>query len=257
MGAVGGEAALDVRPVALGQLGRRALRRPPPAERGRYSSDGRSGRPELLRAGGERLREQRHRLGAGRPSGARPARPARGPRRPSESAAAAPARIRDSSALRWASAREYAARASARAGQIAATRLSRCARRADGAPFTSSRRSGRNTDSSGRAGAADRLSTGDAVHAQRLLHARLDAHLDQVRALVVLRGHGHARHLLPAPHQLAVVRGARRAARAAEVQRLQEVRLAGAVGAGDHGQARAERDLRLRVVAEVPEASRS
>jgi hypothetical protein len=68
--------------------------------------------------------------------------------------------MRATSAFRCASAREYAARVSARPGQSAATTWSRWARRAAGAPLTSSSRSGRNTLTSGRASAVARLSTG-------------------------------------------------------------------------------------------------
>ena len=70
-------------------------------------------------------------------------------------------------------------------------------------------------------------------------------------ATVARSAHGHARGLRAEAHQLALVARARRAARAAEVDRLEQVRLAGAVGAVHDRQALAERGLGARIGAEV------
>jgi hypothetical protein len=55
-------------------------------------------------------------------------------------------------------------------------------------------------------------------------------------------------------HDLALVRRPARVAGAAEVQALDEVRLARPVAAVDHGQAGAQLDVRGRVAAEVAQA---
>ena len=144
------------------------------------------------------------------------------------------------------------ARVSARAGQSAATSWSRCARRAAGAPLTSSSRSGRKTLTSGRASrpaeAVDRAAVD--AHALRPRPAR-----SRPRAVLAVLADAarapRAPRVAAAAHQLALVRGARRAGRAAEVERLEQVRLAGAVGPADHRQPVAELDLRPLVVAEV------
>ena len=61
----------------------------------------------------------------------------------------------------------------------------------------------------------------------------------------------HPRDRRAAANQLALVGGARRARGAAEVDRLEEIGLAGPVGPADHGQAGRQRDLGTLVVAEV------
>ena len=169
--AVTGEAALEVGVGALRELGRELLRR----------------RPRWTAAG----------------SAARPPRPGRAPRRPRRSARATsstPAARSSRSAMPWrasstsqagSEARDARARADAsRAARCAArapgcrrgacrrapatsaaTSWSRCARRSAGAPLTSSRRSGRNTVTSGRAGdvdqALDRCAVGDRAASAR------------------------------------------------------------------------------------------
>ena len=60
-----------------------------------------------------------------------------------------------------------------------------------------------------------------------------------------------ARGALAEADHLPLVRGPAGTAGAAEVQRLEQVRLTGAVGTGDHGQPRPERRLRALVAAEV------
>jgi len=64
-------------------------------------------------------------------------------------------------------------------------------------------------------------------------------------------------NLRPEADQLALVARARRTSGAAEVQGLQQVGLARAVGSGDHRQPRAERGLGGLVAAEVPHADLS
>ena len=68
------------------------------------------------------------------------------------------------------------------------------------------------------------------------------------------RAHDNARRAGAEANHLTLVRRAARTAGAAEVQRLEQVRLAGAVGPGDHGQALAELDLGMFVAAEVAQA---
>ena len=78
-----------------------------------------------------------------------------------------------------------------------------------------------------------------AVHAQPLRLARLEADAQLVPLAGVLAAELQPRQRRAEAHALALVRGPARAARAGEVDRLQQVRLAGAVAAGDHRQARA------------------
>jgi hypothetical protein len=75
-----------------------------------------------------------------------------------------------------------------------------------------------------------------------------------VDAIAVAPVHGHARRLGVEAHDLALVRRAAGPARAPEVQRLEQVRLAGAVGAVQHRQPGTERDVGRRVGAEVAHA---
>ena len=242
------------------QLGRRAPRRRRPPSAGGSPASACLGQPELA------PRVPRTAAPAGRPPRARAAiscdavarrarashdveRVRRRPRRPG---------CGPSSALRCASAREYAVRASARAGQTAATSCRGGPARLAGAPFTSSSRSGRNTLD---AAAAPALPTGCP---QAAPSTRSDLRRRPARSPPRAGGRRRRRRSVatvtratacPAAHQLAVVGGPRRAARAAEVQRLQEVRLAGAVGAGDHRQAGPELDLRAPRSCGSPAAS--
>ncbi len=90
-----------------------------------------------------------------------PSAPARRPRHPaSPRRRGRRAQRAQQRVARCAIAREYCARLPARAGHRAATSWSRCARRSDGAPLTSSSRSGRKTLTSGRAGLSVSRSTG-------------------------------------------------------------------------------------------------
>ena len=123
---------------------------------------------------------------------------------------------------------------------------------ATAAPLISSRRSGRKTLTSGRDGCSPSPSTGDAVDADPLRLARLEADAQLVRAVATLDLDLNPSRRLAEAHDLALVARAARAAGAAEVQRLEEVRLAGAVAAVDDGQPGAEGDVRARVGAEVP-----
>ncbi len=225
---------------------------PVACERGRYSRDGSVRKAQLFGAAGERVREQRHRLGA-----------CRHQQRALLGQLAIPGgqRVRACRARADPGEQRVALRQRARVGGPS---LGSCGpdggdevvevRSAGGRralhQLQALRQEHRQQRPRGRRRQAVHRR---AVDAQRLLHPRLHADLDQVRAVVALRRDGDARHLLLAPDQLAVVGGARRSTGAAEVQRLEEVGLAGAVRPGDHGQPRPERDLGRRVVAEVPE----
>ena len=120
---------------------------------------------------------------------------------------------------------------SARAGHSAATTWSTCARRSAGAPLTSSSRSGRNTDTSGRTGASAMRSTARAVDAHPLGLARLEADRQRVPAVRVVAVDLHARRARAEAHNLALVARPAGSAGATEVQGLEQVRLAGAVAA--------------------------
>ena len=93
-----------------------------------------------------------------------------------------------------------------------------------------------------------------AVHPQSLGLAGHEADAELVRPVAVApvdldpgRGRSEA-------HDLALVARPARAAGAAEVERLEQVRLAGAVRTRDHGEALAQRRLRLFVAAEIAQA---
>jgi hypothetical protein len=90
------------------------------------------------------------------------------------------------------------------------------------------------------------------VHTQVLGLAGLKADLDAVLPVVVSEVEHHPRHALTAAaNQLPLVGGARRARRAAEVERLEEIRLARTIRARDDGEPLRELHLRALVVAEV------
>ena len=92
-----------------------------------------------------------------------------------------------------------------------------------------------------------------AVHPDHLLDAGLDAHLQGVQSVLGLDVHLHARHRRPHAHDLARVRGPARLRGEPEVEGLEHVRLAGAVGANHHVEPGPESDLGALVVAEVPQ----
>ena len=119
--------------------------------------------------------------------------------------------------------------------------------------MTSSSRSGRKTLTSGRDVEPGQAVDRRAVHAQVLRLARLEAHLEPVLAVVAL-GRSSATRATVAPRRTSSrsFDGARRARRAAEVERLEQVGLAGAVRARRSTvRPVAELDLRTLVVAEV------
>ena len=119
----------------------------------------------------------------------------------------------------------------ARAGHSAATTWSRCARRSAGAPLTSSRRSGRKTLTSGRAVDVEQALDRRAVDPQALRLAGLRSR-PRARARRPSASASTSTRPRAAPKRTTsrslVVRHER--AGAAEVQRLEQVRLAGAVG---------------------------
>jgi hypothetical protein len=92
---------------------------------------------------------------------------------------------------------------------------------------------------------------GRAVDAQPLRLAGLEADADLVAATVVLRLEHQPRERRAEADDLALVGGAAGAARAGEVDPLEQVGLAGAVAPGDDGQPRPRAQLRLLVGAEV------
>ncbi len=92
---------------------------------------------------------------------------------------------------------------------------------------------------------------GRPVGAHALGLPRLEPNAQLVGVLAIAQLHAHARGTLPEAHQLALVAGARRASGAAEVQRLQQVGLAGAVRSVHDGQALPQRRLGAGVGTEV------
>jgi hypothetical protein len=90
-----------------------------------------------------------------------------------------------------------------------------------------------------------------AVDAQALRLAGLEAGLQSMADLLVARVDDHAADGGAAAHQLALVRRARRRPGTTEVGGLEQVRLAGAVGADHHGQPWGQVQLGRLVVAEV------
>ena len=208
-----------VRGAAARPVGqRRLLRHPEVAARGRRSAG---------------LRVRTPRLGP--PSGSRPRRASSESQVSSRSGWAAPARTRAISAFRCASARLYAARFALRAGQSAATSWSRCARRSDGAPLTRSSLSGMKTLTSGRTSAPSGPAIGDPSRVHALRVTGLEAHLQPVGAVLGLHFDLDTGDLRAEADELTLVRGAAGARRAAEVEGLEQVRLAGAVRPVDHG----------------------
>ena len=111
------------------------------------------------------------------------------------------------------------------------------------------------TQTSGRISTSTRRSTSDAVGLQALRVAGREADRQRVRAaLGVAQVDLDARRRRVEAHDLALVGGPARAPGAAEVQRLEEVRLAGAVAAVDDRQARAELDVGALVATKVAQA---
>ncbi len=247
---VRGEAAVQVRRRGAPRAPARA---PPPWWPGSAGGTGARPRPGAPGAppGRRRRAAGRPRPRAGRPSARSRARPARRPRPP------APRRCRRPLAHEPAARFVAPARASrparvpARAGQTAATSWSRCARRPDGPPLTSSSRSGMKTlTARARIEAGRGLELGS-VQAQVLGLARLESHLEPVLAVIARQVERDAGHARAAPDHLPLVGRPRGARGTAEVDRLEEVRLARPVRTADHGQPRRQRDLRAVVVAEV------
>jgi len=92
------------------------------------------------------------------------------------------------------------------------------------------------------------------VYAQALGLARLEAHLEQMSAVLSLDFSLSPAQLCTDPHQLTLVRGAAGARRQREVDALEQVGLAGAVRPEDDRQCRAEVRLGALVAAEVAKA---
>ena len=90
-----------------------------------------------------------------------------------------------------------------------------------------------------------------AVHAQALRFSRLETHLHAMVVLSIGRIEDDPRDGCAAPDQFPLVRGPRRLAGTPEVDALEQVGLAGAVGAHDHREIAVELELALGVVAEV------
>ena len=197
-------------------------------------------RPSSLAASRRTARRSPRPRRGGRPSARSRARPAAASQLTSEARepSAAGADPRDQRvALGQASARTRGG--SPRAPATARPRTDRGARGATtGAPLTSSSRSGRKTLTSGRSATSSSRSTRRAVgpHPLRLPGREADRQL--VRAVLALGRDDDPRGAAPEADDLALVGGPAGAAGAAEVQRLDQVRLAGAVGPGDHRQAR-------------------
>ena len=131
-----------------------------------------------------------------------------------------------------------------------------CERRSAGGPLTSSRRSGRNTLTSGLKATSRTPLDGGAVgaHALRRLGragGRAEADGQLVWFVPVEQLDGDAGRLGAEAHQLALVASAGRAPGAAVVDGLQKVALAGSVGSVDDAQGAAEGGLRARVAAKV------
>jgi hypothetical protein len=93
-----------------------------------------------------------------------------------------------------------------------------------------------------------------AVHPDALGLPRLKADAQVMHAVATLDLDLNASCALVEANDLALVARAARPPRAAEVERLQQVRLAGAVAPVDDRQAGAERDVRAHIGAEVPHA---
>ena len=129
-------------------------------------------------------------------------------------------------------------------------------RRSAGGPLTSSRRSGRNTLTSGLKASVQDALDGGAVGAHPLgrlggAGGRAEADGELVGFVAVEQLHGDAGGLGAEADQLALVASAGRAPGAAVVDGLQEVALAGSVGPVDDAQGAAEGGLRARVAAKV------
>ena len=206
---------------------------------------------ELGGALGERLGEQCDSAGAVFAQQQRMAGQLRDPRWRCVAREARPERMPAIRALRWASTREYARRSAARAGQTAATTWSRWARRTAGGPLSSSSRSGRKTLSSGRVSTSSSRSTGAPSELMRLGWPGSKPTLSSCA-----RGPSASStttRVACAPKRTSSrslrVRGERPGA--AEVERLQQVRLARAVGAVNDRQALAETGFGARIGAEV------
>ena len=233
MRAVAGEAALEVGVDALGQLGGQPVGVGRAASAAGSASSAPPVEPELRRRARRSAAQPLDGARRGRPSARRRGGRARRPRRQRARAPARPARIAREQrvALRERRARRRGA-SPARAGHSAATTWSRCARRSAGAPLhqlepvgqedADQRPRGR------RRSAARRARRRRAAASARRARSRPRC----VRAVVAPRASSSSRVSAGAEaHDLALVRRPARAAGAAEVERLEQVRLAGAVAA--------------------------
>ena len=253
--AVAGEAALEV--------GRRRARRARPPARPRSSpssaagsaSSGSPSRPSARACAANRGRRRSTTAGAVAPSARCRGGRARRPRPAASRGRRGRRGSRATSALRWASAAAYARRVPARAGHSAATTWSRCARRSAGAPEHELEPVGQEHRDQrprrARRSAARRARRRRAAASPRRAGSRPRA---RAAAVVVLAPQLQPRHAARRSARLALVGGPARAAGAGEVERLEQVRLAGAVAAGDHGQPGPEPHLRRLVGAEVAQA---
>ena len=118
----------------------------------------------------------------------------------------------------------------------------------------SSSRSGRKTLTSGRLGDVEQPLDRRPVDAHRLRLPGREADRQLVQAVLALARENGASRAGAEAHHLALVAGAARAARAAEVQALEQVRLAGPVRAGHDRQPVADLDVGIAIAAEVAQA---
>ena len=164
--------------------------------------------------------------------------------------------MRASSALRWASTREYSRRTSARERPDRGDELVEVRAAVGGRPLDELEPVGLKDAYEWPDGHVEQALDGRTVGRHALLRALAVgacavADRELVRFCAVEQMNGHARGRSAEAHQLALVARARRARGAAEVEGLEEVRLAGAVGAVNDGQAGAETRLGARVRAEI------
>ena len=158
--------------------------------------------------------------------------------------------LREGARVRRACRRRAPARARPRAGRDAPGGP-------PGAPLTSSSRSGRNTLTGGRASRPGGPSSGLPSSAIRLGSPGSNPTSSRCDALVVGQVERDPGDRGAAADQLALVGGARGAAGAAEVDGLEQVRLAGAVGPADHRQPVGQLDRSPLVVAELAQPRRA
>ncbi len=247
---VAGEAAVEVASRCA-----RPARRPAPPRSRRASAAGRSARrrprARAPRRGSRTAPPAATRPRRGRRPGRRRGARARDPRRGASSARRG--RRGSRPAARCAGRAPPCRRGACRRGPATARRSPgrRARAAAPGRPSTSSSRSGRKTETSGRALASVSLSTVAPSTCSRFASPGSKPDGDPVRVAVALGVELQPRDAGAEAHDLALVAGPARAAGAGEVDRLEQVRLAGPVRARDHGQPRAQPHLRRLVGAEV------